>query len=434
MIAIVGGGISGLAVAHGLRERGVPHVLFEAEAEPGGVMHTVRENGLPLDIGPQRTRLTVEVQRLVRAAGLERELLTASEDLPLWVYRAGRLRRAPFSPTEAIRTDLLGWGSKLRILLEPFTAGLDPDETVAGFFTRKFGRAAYEHLIGPLYGGLYASDPARMYARHGLRTTLERFGVRGSLLIALLRRGSAARRTVETVTFRDGMQALPHGLVRANAANVRLGARARSIERVKGRRWRVRVDMRGGEESVEADAVVLSCPSEAVARLLDDVAPDASSRIARLNSNRLAVVHLRSSFDGEGFGYQVAFGESLETRGCTWNASIFGRSGVFTCYLGGMKNPELVAAADEEIAALARNEFRTVTGSDSEVLRVSRTRIPAWDASWDALAGLILPPGIHLCSNWSDRPGVPGRARQAERLAESLSRDPGTTQRNRDET
>ena len=45
---------------------------------------------------------------------------------------------------------------------EPFTRAPDPDETVARLFTRKLGRQAYERLIGPLYGGLYASDPADM--------------------------------------------------------------------------------------------------------------------------------------------------------------------------------------------------------------------------------------------------------------------------------
>ena len=423
MIAIVGGGISGLAVAHGLSERGTPHVLFEAGAEPGGVMRTVWEDGLPLDVGPQRTRLTGEVERLVRAAGLESEVLTASEDLPLWVYRSGRLRRAPFNLGEAIRTDLLGWRAKLRILLEPFTGKLDPSETVARFFVRKFGREAYEHLIGPLYGGLYASDPARMFARHGLQTTLERFGVGRSLLIALLRRGPAARSAMDAVTFREGIQALPNGLARSEGENVRLRTSAGSLARVPGGRWRVHADGPDGEESVEADAVVLSCPPPAAARLLEQVAPEASARISRLNSNPLAVVHLRSGFAGEGYGYQVAFGEPLETRGCTWNASIFGRAGVFTCYLGGMKNPELVRWADGRIGSLARREFRMVTGSDAEVLRVSRTRIPAWDGSWDALDGLSLPPGVHLCSNWSERPGIPGRARDADRLAGFLSGD-----------
>jgi len=60
-------------------------------------------------------------------------------------------------------------------------------------------------------------------------------------------------------------------------------------------------------------------------------------------------------------------------------------------------------------------------GRRPEVLRVSRTWIPAWDGSWDALRGLELPEGIRLCANWSGRPGTPGRATNGRKTAEALA-------------
>lgn len=421
MIGIVGGGISGLAVAHGLGSRGIAHVLFEADARVGGVIRTVEVDGVPLDGGPQRTRLTREVGLLVEAAELSDRLLRADERLPLWVFRDGKLRRVPFRLSEALTTDLLTLPAKLRVLLEPFTGRLRPEETVAEFFIRKFGREVYENVIGPLYGGLYASDPARMYARHGLRITLDHFGVEGSLLLAMLQRGGGARRAVETVSFDEGMQALPLALAGTDHVNVRTRTAVVGVARRRGGGWRLRVDGRGVESVVDVDRVVLSCPSEAAAALLEPVDPTAARRIGRLTTNRLAVVHLQSSFAADGFGYQVALGEDLETRGCTWNASIFDRPGVFTCYLGGMKHPDLVAWPDERIADTARREFEIVTGSGARVMSVGRTYVPAWDETWDALDGLELPEGIHLCTNWSARPGIPGRAREADRLARELS-------------
>ena len=420
MVGIIGGGISGLAVAQGLGRHAIPHVVLEADEQVGGVMRTLVVDGVPLDVGPQRTRLTRDVATLVEAAGLQDQIVRADEELPLWVYRDGKLRRVPFRLSDALTTDLLGIGAKVRILLEPFTGGLKPEETVAGFFTRKFGREAYENLIGPLYGGLYASDPSRMYARHGLRITLDHFGVEGSLLLAMLRRGGEARRAVETISFEKGLQALPRALAGRDDVTVRTGTTAQSLLRSAGGGWQLRVVEHGAEDVLDLDRVVLSCPSDAAASLLETVDPESARRIGRLNTNRLAVVHLQSELAAEGFGYQVAFGEELETRGCTWNASIFDRPGVFTCYLGGMKHPELVEWPDERIATTARREFELVTGSDARVLHVARTYVPAWDASWDALDGLALPAGIHLCSNWSARPGIPGRAVQAARVVEDL--------------
>jgi oxygen-dependent protoporphyrinogen oxidase len=422
MIGIVGGGISGLAVAEGLRARGMSHVLFEARPDPGGVMRTHRGAGQPLDVGPQRTRVTREVDHLIEAAGLEDEVVDADEGLPLFVFRDGKLRAVPFSLTGAISTDLLSWRSKLRILGEIFTAPLDPEESVEHFFVRKFGREAYENLIGPLYGGLYASDPSQMKAGHGLRITLDHFGVQGSLLRALLERGAYARKEIATVSFREGLQALPRALAEKNADAVRLGCPVTALRRQVGGGWRITAGSGTGEEQVEVDTVVLSCPSPVAARLLEPDEPAAAAAIARLNVNRLAVVHLHSDYGRPGLGYQVAYGEAMETRGVTWNDALFGRDGIYTCYLGGMRNPEVPDWPEARIADTAQADFETVTGADSEVLNVTEVQIPAWDRSWDALEGLEMPDDIRLCSNWSARPGIPGRAIQALKTVHVLAR------------
>jgi oxygen-dependent protoporphyrinogen oxidase len=135
---------------------------------------------------------------------------------------------------------------------------------------------------------------------------------------------------------------------------------------------------------------------------------------------------MRSEADLRGLGYQVAFGEALETRGVTWNHSIFGRSGLYTAYLGGMKNPELPAFEDEVIGVTACREFERVTGYSAEMLKVSRTRMPAWDTSWDALLNVDLPRGLSICSNYSARPGILGRIGEAKRLARNLATTPGS--------
>lgn len=414
MIGIVGGGITGLALGHRLAREGADWSLWEAEERAGGILRTVRVEGHPLDLGAQRTRLTAEVRELVEELGLEDELVVADEDLGLQVYRDGRLRDVPFSLGEAASTDLISWRGKLRILAEPLTAGLREDETAEAFFVRKLGLEAYESLVGPLYGGLYASDPARMPARHALAGALRTFGVGRSLLVSLVRR--RRRKPPPTVTFRDGMEALPRALAETHAPRVRLGSPVRRLAR-EGEGWRVE----GPWGHVVAERIVLATPAPVSAGLLETVAPGAAGRLRALRYNDLAVVHLRGDCDLDGFGYQVAFGEPLETRGVTFNASAFGRDGIYTVYLGGMRNPDLVEWPDERIGEMARDELLEVTGCATRVLQVGRTRIPAWDESWDALEGLELPGGVDLCGNYLGRPGVPGRVGEARRLAEGLT-------------
>ena len=429
MIGIVGAGITGLVLAHQLRKRGVEHRVFEAATRPGGVVATVEKEGRLLELGPQRFRLTPSLGALVDELGLKEELLFAPAGLPLYVYSGGRLRRVPPSFLETFTTDLISWPGKLRILAEPATRGLarEGSETLADFLTRKFGREAYRKLLGPLLGGLYASDPGEMPARRVLPQTLSAMGAKRSLVAAFLRMGRRKGR-VPACSFRGGMGALPRALYEAGRDRIHLGAPVVRIGREGRGPFSLELSTREtasasplpANRRVAVDHLVITTPARECARLLREVAPAAADRLARLRYNPLALVHLAGECPLEGFGYQVAFGEELRTRGVTWNASLFGRKRGFTAFLGGMKDPAIVGESDETIAGIASEEFHFVTGREVRALQVHRTSIPAWDRTWEALDGLTLPKGVHIRSNYLSRPGLPGRVQDAERLARQL--------------
>ena len=374
-----------------------------------------------MELGPQRARLTGPFRQIVERVGLTQELVTAPPDLPLYVYHRGRLRQAPLSLSQAVTTDLLSWRAKARVLAEPFTAGPRPDERVGPLLRRKFGRAAYQALLGPLYGGLYASDPDRMPVKHALHKTLVELGVGRSILWRMFRGAGLAAESVPC-SFREGLGALPLAIAGTLQESVRLEAPVRMLKRTAAG-WDITVD---GADQVSAEAVVLACPSDVAAGLLGDAYPEAASRLSALRYNRLALVYLRAETGLRGLGYQVALGESLETRGVTWNDSLFGRPGLYTAYLGGMKNPDLCDWDDGRIGEIAREEFEVATGYQSGVVHVSRTRMPAWDETWDGLDGVEWPPDLHICSNYTARPGILGRIVEAKRLAATLATEYGT--------
>ena len=417
MIVIVGAGISGLALAHHLADRGEKYLLLEASERPGGVIRSARVDGHLLEWGPQRARLTAGFRELVTDLGLTSQLLTAPPGLPLYVYRKGRLRQVPFSAPAFLRSDIISWPGKLRLVLEPFTAAPRDDESVAGLFTRKIGREAYENLVGPLYGGLYASDPEDMVVGLSLRHVLREFGLSRSFLLPLLRRGGQIA-PPDACSFREGMQMLPDALARRHAAHIRYRSAVRQI-RAEGAGYVVITD----QEAIAAAQVVLTAPAPATAEQLAALAPAAAKRVRRLHYNPLVVVHLLADTRLRGLGYQVSFAESLVTRGVTWNDSLFGRKDVYTAYLGGARHPEVAGLPEPRLGELAVEEFRLATGYDARPLAVAREQMPAWDRSWAALQGLSLPAGLHICANWESRPGIPGRLLQAKRLAAELARD-----------
>ena len=187
-VGIIGGGITGLALTHYLaEEEGIDSVTFEASDEAGGVIQTRHVDGHVLEAGPQRMRKTPGVAELAAAAGVEDAFVEAGDE-KLYVYADGKLGRAPLSIEEFFTTDLLSWTGKARLLAEVLTRPGMEQETARDLFVRKFGQEAYEKFIGPLYGGIYGSDPAEMPAAYALDSLMEREEKAGSFLQAFRKR------------------------------------------------------------------------------------------------------------------------------------------------------------------------------------------------------------------------------------------------------
>lgn len=419
---VVGGGITGLVLCHELQRRGAEVRLLEERDRPGGVIGSVEREGRVLELGPQRTRLTASVHGLVRELELADELVEAPAGLPLFVYRDGGLRPVPTDLRQFIGTDLLSWPGKLRLLLEPLTGGLRGGESVGAYLERSVGREAYCHLFGPLYGGIYASDPRRMPAEFSLARAMEAHGIGRSLLVGLARRLLDGSGLPPAVSFRRGMAQLVDRLARRHAGRLSLGEPAVEVGS-SGGSPRVRT---ASGETIRPEAVVLTVPAPAAAELLEGSAPATAAALGSLRYNPLALVHLLSDLRRDGYGFQVSLTErDLATRGVTWNYSLFGREGLSTAYLGGAVRPAVVEADDRTLGDRAAREFIRTTGSPARPIHVHRTRMPAFDETWRALREVgpdgDLPPGVHLCASYQVRPGIPGRLRRARALAERLA-------------
>ena len=425
-VGIVGAGITGLTLHKVLRDRGRATVVFEASPTVGGVIRSSKHGDRVLDVGPQRTRLTPPIRDLVADLGLDADLIHA-RDVPLYVYVDGKCRRVPFSLPEAIRTDLLSVRGKLRTICEPVVGGAPKSgESVESYLHRAFGREFATRLGGPLYAGLYGSDPAHMPVEHSLARAFDHMGVSQSLLVWLVRSRLRGRTPPPVVTFRNGMQSLPNAIFDHYPDGLYVDEPVQTIvERSAG------YELQTADRSMSVDTVVVTTPAARAASLMREIAPDAAAALDSLTYNSFATVHLHApDATHDGAGHTIPLSEGFQTRGVTWNATLFGasgakagRAGVYTCFLGEVARGSILELTDEQLAHWAIDEFQRVTGNPSSALRVSRIRpgMPAYDYTWDALKRLSLPTGLHLCANYTARAGIPGRVSAAEKLGESLT-------------
>ena len=437
-VVTVGAGITGLALTHSLVERGVDAVALEAREEAGGVIQSRPVGDTVAEVGPQRMRATPGVRELVSAAGLEDDLVTA-EGGTLFVYADGRLREAPTSREAFLSTDLLSWPAKLRLLAEPLTRPGIEQETVADTFTRKFGRQAYERFIGPLYGGLYGSDPAEMPAAFALSGLMDREAEAGSMLLAFLERVGQGEKA-PPATVDGGLQRLPTALADRYDDRVQLGEAVTGIRPAReatgeGGNRAVAAAADGGTtaddgytvettaDSYEADHVVVTAPADVAGDLLEGIAPGAD-RLCELTYNPLALVYLESEGKpADGLGYQVSYQADLHTLGVSFNGVLFGRDNLCTAFLGGMHEPELLEESDDRLGDIARREFEEATGTGATVLDVERRErwFPAYDHTWWGTEEVETPPGVRLATNYTARMGIPSRVREAKQVAEDLA-------------
>jgi Protoporphyrinogen oxidase len=231
-VAVIGAGITGLSLTHALAERGVESATYEATDEVGGVVQSEKIDGHVLEIGPQRLRLTDAIRAMVTDLDIADELVTAADDLPLLVYADGKLREVPRSPKAFLRTDLLSWQAKLRLLAEPLTSDIDPEEPAERAFVRKFGTETYTNLISPIFGGTYGSDPAQMPAKYALKPIMGLEKRDGNLLRpALSRIFFDDGETPPPATFKSGLQRLPEALAERYEDRVRMETPVTEIER-----------------------------------------------------------------------------------------------------------------------------------------------------------------------------------------------------------
>jgi oxygen-dependent protoporphyrinogen oxidase len=431
-VVIVGAGISGLACAHFLSERGYDVLVVEKDSRPGGVIETRSSDGFLYEIGPNSTLDSKPgLDRLVDELGLRGRLRPASPVASnRYILRGGSLHPLPMAPPSLIKSKLFSLRGKMRIAGEFFVGrrGDDHDESVADFVRRRFGHEFLEYAIGPFVSGVYAGDPERLSLRSAFPPMYEfesGYGgvIKGAMKTAKARRARNAARgktgPSQLVTFDQGMAVLTECLAERLGQRLLLGTGASGLEALAGSRWRVRLDGAAGEETVTARAVVVSTPAEVAAGLVAPLNAEAAALFRDIPYAPVASVFTgfqRSDVAHplDGFGFLVPAIENRDILGTIFSSSLFaGRapdgSVSLTTFVGGMRRPELASRGEDELLDLVMRELADIIGvggapSFSHVFKWQRA-IPQYALGHrhvtDAMDSLETEySGLFFCTNY----------------------------------
>jgi oxygen-dependent protoporphyrinogen oxidase len=378
MIAIIGGGITGLAAAHELASRGVPFVLLEASDRLGGIIRTEHVDGFIIEAGPdsvlaQKPAAVALFDRL----GLAGDVIATRPPRTAYVLKRGRLYPLPSPSVLGIPTTLSGVAryrllppaARARLALEPLVprASEDDDESVGAFFGRRFGSATVGLVAEPLLGGIHAGDVGALSMRSLFPRFVEAEAERGSVLHAFKGRSPAGDGLFRSLA--GGMS----GLVSAIASRLPPGA-ARTLTPVvtlarDGRRWRVTTT--GGD--VHADAAIVAAPAHVASRLFAPVDPGVGTLCAGVPYVSSASVALawrrddiRHPLAGSGFVVARRYNR-LRATACTWVSSKWASRApegmaLLRVFIGGAHDPGAVDSSDGELVDVAVRDIAPVLG------------------------------------------------------------------------
>ena len=484
-IAIVGGGIAGLAAAYELEKAraagaAIDYTLYEAQPRLGGTLASQIVNGAVLERGPD-SFLTEKLAatELCRELGLAGELIP-SNDAARKTYIVVRNRLVPLPdglmflvPTKLIPTaltPLFSLRTKMRMAFELLhppqrsahkEAAADeffPDESVAALVRRHFGQEAVDRLADPLLSGIYGGDATQLSAQTVLPRMVEMERQYGSLTRGMLaahrKMRALARNSSKTqergapvfTALRGGMQQLVDALVaRLDPAGLKTATPvqgiAKSNEDPSGESWSI--DSSGGREKF--DALILAVPAWVAGALLAPVDAPLSADLLGIPYSSSITVNL--VYDEtkigplpEGFGFLVPAVEGRSMLACTFvHRKFLGRTSpgkaVFRAFLGGMNNESLLDQPDSSLIATVRREMSEILGAksfsanvDPEHAQVSRWRramaqyaVGHKDRMQHIKLRLAALPSLRLAGNAYDGIGVPDCIRLGRQGARELA-------------
>jgi protoporphyrinogen/coproporphyrinogen III oxidase len=465
-IAIIGGGISGLAAAHRVIElskanqRTIHLTICEASSRLGGTIQTEHRDGFLLERGPDSfISEKPEAVELAKRLGLESRLIETNPTLRRsFIVRNGSLRPVPegfqlLAPSKIwpfINTDIFSLSGKLRmaadLVLPRRLVNGEDDESLAHFVRRRLGREALERMAQPMVGGIYTANPETLSLQATLPRFLDMERDHRSLILGTWRAGrkskgvSGARYSL-FLSFEEGTQVLVNALQKSisdsRQVEIRLRTRVEALE-VCEAGWKLRTDT---GEAMEVDAICLAVPAYASALLLSHASPQLSLLLNQIKFASTATVNLAYRRDNiahplDGFGFVVPLIERRSLIACTFSSVKFsgrapGNHVLLRAFVGGALQPEMFELGEREMLEHVERDLSELIGVKGRPLfaEVSKwhNSMPQYEVGHlrriheiESLVSKL--PGLILAGNSYRGAGIPDCIKSGEAAAQELIR------------
>lgn len=445
-VIIVGGGLSGLSVAHFLRKKvpDVDPVILEKGPRPGGAIRSFREEGFLAEWGAHGFLDNAAPSREILAdTGLDRE----AQKAPLarfvrYICLDGRLAMIPQNPKKIIASALLPLSQKLRVLADLWKKPLPGEQTVSEWAAYRFGKGILP-FVDAVFTGTYAGDFERLSidaVMPGIRDVEKKSG---SVIRGLIRQRRELKKTKAApsgaglpsmISFPQGMGRLPEVLARDK--RIYCNTVVSGIHREESG-WRIRTE----HESLRTKTVVLAMSvnqtlSLLAASTLGQEYPPPTRQIPEARIVTVVMGFKDSARIPFGFGYLAPEQEKRFSLGALFSTHMFpGRApaghAMVEVLVGGRRHPERIELGDEELQRGAYNDLSELIDLPEPPVFVRVLRppqgIPQLELGYpqlldwrNELTGRM--PGLHICGFGWGGIGINDMTKSAKAVAEAIGK------------
>jgi oxygen-dependent protoporphyrinogen oxidase len=479
-IAIVGGGIAGLAAAYELelaRKRGaeIDWHLYESSNRLGGTVETTRlttsDGHYILEGGPDAWVTDKPWARdLAIELGLEADLIPSNDATrKTYILIDNTLQPMPDGMRMMVPEDLstldasplftaearAAYAAELTRAEELKASAPSHDESVADFVRRHFGSEVLDKIAAPLLSGVFGGDVHKLSVRAVMAPFVAMEQEHGSLIAALqaraATRGNKPRPAIFT-SLRRGMASLTEALIaKLPPERLHLNHTAFSLKR-EGKFWCLRTanpnaNGTAGKSKRHAHHIVLATPIDATHALLEPRNPIAASLLPTEASSAILATfcwppETAATFTiPPGFGFLIPPADTTADDptllACTFADQKFPHRAptaarIIRTFFGGTSAAALAPQPDEAIAAAAFTQLSKILGPlpppDPTLTTVRRwpRSLPQYEVSHlDRMATLdehITALGdLTLLGNAYRGVGLPDLIRDARAAAKTLT-------------
>ena len=478
-VAIIGGGIAGVAAAYELeqlRRTGAPieATLFEASPRLGGIVETVRQDGFVIECGPD-SWVTEKpwARELAVELGLEGEIIASNDrQRRTYVLQGGRLvampddmrMMVPSNWAPLMASPLFSAQAKLAYLREPRRAAelraaalaVTDDESVSEFVRRHFGNEVATKLAAPLLSGVFGGDIAKLSVRAVMPAFVAMEREHGSLILAVQQRArAAATQSAVFTTLQSGLGTLIDRMAATlPQQSMRMNAEVAHVERTADG-WNV--GLAGTGETAEFDTVVLAAPAHITRELLLRVDARSSELLTREASSAIIVAlafapeQARRMRMPRGFGFLVPQGSAAQngvqggiSHDATSSNALLAATFVdqkfphrvpdggvlLRAFFGGERALALLHEPDEKLIELARRDLARIVGplpvAAIQLVRRWPRSLPQYHVGHgqrmaELQARVAAFPGLHLIGNAYRGVGLPDLVRDGRSAARTVA-------------